>query len=228
MEKPIEEITLEEVRNFFRHLSERTSGHAANKARKNLGAAWRWGEYNMERWPHSPNLFLATERFKEAKSQRYVPPEEDFWRVYDLAEGQDQIMLLAFFHLGARRNELFNLKWSNVDFERRQVYLQTRKRDGGLEGDWVPMTLQLYKRLREWSTNGPSIPGMDKKHLFIKYRFLWRLLWKAISEKATFYGKALRPGRSQTLRVSFNPAFVRIQALAPKCFSGSYSTAASA
>lgn len=167
METPVEEIKRDAVRGFLRHLSKKISGHAANKARKNIGAAWRWGERNIEGWPHVPNHFLTCERFKEQKSIRYIPPEEDFWKVYAFCEKQDQVMLLAFFHLGARRNELFSLKWSEVDFNREQVYLQTRKRDGGLEGNWVPMTKQLCRELAAWFEERQSMMGMDPEHVFV-------------------------------------------------------------
>ena len=76
-------------------------------------------------------------------------------------------MLLAFFHLGARRNELFRLKWSDIDFTREQVYLQTRKRDGGLEGDWIPMTEQICQALDVWEKERQSMAGMDKEHVFV-------------------------------------------------------------
>ena len=167
METPVEEISRDKVRSFFRHLAKEISGHAANKARKNLGAAWRWGERNIDGWPHMPNHSLTCERFKEEKKKRYVPPEEDFWKVYHLAEDQDKIMLLAFFHLGARRNELFRLKWSDIDFTREQIYLQTRKRDGGLEGDWIPMTEQLCRALSDWVEKRKSMMGLDKEHVFV-------------------------------------------------------------
>ncbi len=167
METPVDEISREKVRKFFRHMSKTISGHAANKARKNLGAAWRWGERNIRGWPHMPNHFLTSERFKEEKQQRYVPPEEDFRKVLSLCQGQDRVMLLAFFHLGARRNELFRLKWSGVDFTREQVYLQTRKRDGGLEGDWIPMTEQLCEELEAWKKERDAMVGMDTEHVFI-------------------------------------------------------------
>ena len=71
-------------------------------------------------------------------------------------------MLLAFFHLGARRSELFGLKWSEVDFVREQVYLQTRKRDGGLEGDWVPMTQQLCREMKAWMEARKDMAGWIK------------------------------------------------------------------
>ena len=111
-----------------------------------------------------------------------------FWKVYNLADEQDQIMLLAFFHLGARRNELFGLEWSNVDFARKQVYLQTRKRDGGLEGDWIPMTEQLSQGLMEWLKKRQSMLGVDQDYVFIclsiKHCLLYRFFWKAVSETA--------------------------------------------
>jgi integrase len=87
--------------------------------------------------------------------------------VYHLAEVQDKIMLLAFFHLGARRNELFKLKWTHIDFPRKQAYLQTRKRDGGLEGDWIPMTEQLSRKLTTWTEKRQSMTGVDKAHVFV-------------------------------------------------------------
>ena len=43
---------------------------------------------------------------------------------YDAAEGQDQVMLLAYFHLCARRCEIFRLRWADdVDFENRHIRL---------------------------------------------------------------------------------------------------------
>jgi integrase len=54
-------------------------------------------------------------------------------------------MLLAYLHLAARRNELFQLRWEDVDFGEAKVRLHTRKRqDGSLEYDWLPLTDELY------------------------------------------------------------------------------------
>ena len=74
-----------------------------------------WGLDNLEGWPRIGNPFLAIKKYPEKRNPRYVPPEEDFWQVYEAAEGQDRVMLLAFLHLGARRSEVFNLQWSDID-----------------------------------------------------------------------------------------------------------------
>ena len=118
---------------------EARSGYAANKDRKNLVAAWNWGMKYMDPPLPGPNPCLV-ERMPEIRQPRYVPPEEDFWKVYEVAEGQDKVMLLAFLHLAARRSEIFRITWADVDFGNSRIRLWTRKRQGGsYEYDWLPM-----------------------------------------------------------------------------------------
>ena len=79
------------------------SGYAANKDRKNLIAAWNWARKYLVGWPKE-NPFTDTEKQQAEQFPRYVPPVEDFWKVYDAArEGQDKLMLLAYLHTAARR-----------------------------------------------------------------------------------------------------------------------------
>lgn len=68
---------------------------------------------------------------------------------------QDEVLLIAFLHLAARRNEIFNLRREDVDFQNSQARLYTRKRkDGSLEFDWLPLTGKLEKLLeRHLSTH---------------------------------------------------------------------------
>ncbi len=86
---------------MLRHLQEQMrnrSGNAANKDRKNLVAAWNWGMKYMDPVLPAPNPCLVR-KMPEKRTLRYVPPGEDFWKVYDEAKGQDRIMLLAYLHL---------------------------------------------------------------------------------------------------------------------------------
>lgn len=129
------------------------SGHAANKDRKNLVAAWNWGMKYLDL--PGPNPFLV-DRFPEKRHPRYVPPEEDFWKVLEVAEGQDQVMLKTFLYLAARRSEIFNLTWDDVDFVNKRVRLWTKKRAGGhSESDWLPMCEVLKKTLTKWWAERP-------------------------------------------------------------------------
>lgn len=131
----------------FSRQAQARSGYAANKDRKNLLAAWSWGVEHIPGFPErSPFL---TDRFAEERSPRQMPTEKEFWAVHEAAESeQDRVMLLCFLHLAARRNEIFQLRRDDVDLDRRQVRLCTRKRkDGSMHHDWLPMTGRLHEAL---------------------------------------------------------------------------------
>jgi integrase len=135
-------IALECLRAVFKS----TSGNSANVARKNLMAAWNWGRkyYNLP----SPNPFEAVDQFPADEHPRYVPPEGDFWKVYETAPQRDRAMLLLMLHTGARRREVFRLRWEDVDLLGRKVRFGTRKtRHGGMEYAWVSMTTRLRDAL---------------------------------------------------------------------------------
>jgi len=65
-------------------------------------------------------------------------------------------MLLCFLHLAARRKEIFELKWADVDFTRNQIRIWTNKRShGDRESDWIPMTQELRTELMRWWKDRP-------------------------------------------------------------------------
>ena len=154
----VSELTVRQALAFLQKQAEDRSGYAANKERKNLLAAWSWGIKYMAL--PSPNPFLV-DKFPEKRQPRYIPPERDFWKVYDAAESQDKIMLLAYLQLAARRSEIFRLQWEDVDFGESQVRITTRKRQGGhMEEDWLPMLDELYAALLQTPANGQKRVGI--------------------------------------------------------------------
>jgi len=166
--QPDTPLTAIEPGDFLRHLEKEEaerSGYAANKDRKNLGAAWNWGRKYLRGFPQDPNPFLAVDKRPEVRSPRYVPPEADFWRVYEFAQGQDRVMLLTFLHLAARRSEVFRLTCSDLDFANKRIRLWTRKRkSGNFEHDWLPMTKELKQALLWWWEHRPV---KDREHVFL-------------------------------------------------------------
>ncbi len=165
--------------SFFTGQMQARSGNAVNKDRKNLGAAWQWARENIRDWPVGENPFLAVAKKPEERHPRYVPPEADFWKVYDYVAGlaekeptdyhiQDRVMLLAYLHLAARRTELFNAKWSDVDFASAKIRLWTRKRkDSSLECDWLPISDDLKHELKQWAKIRLAHATADKEHIFV-------------------------------------------------------------
>ncbi|MCE5333993.1 MAG: integrase, partial [Desulfobacteraceae bacterium] len=74
----------------FNVQAKRRSGDGANKDRKNLLVAWNWAQKYLPRWPKENPVKLC-ERQDAEQHPRYIPPVEDFWKVYDAAkEGQDK------------------------------------------------------------------------------------------------------------------------------------------
>jgi len=116
------------------------SGNSANKERKNLAAAYTWVTRYLK-YHSNINPFLAVEKFPEKKEPRYIPSANDFWKAYHACtEQQDRVMLLTFLYTAGRRNEIFNLKWNDINFVDQTISLKTRKREqGNFEIDIIPM-----------------------------------------------------------------------------------------
>lgn len=77
----------------------------------------------------------------------YVPPEEDVIRVLQQAYGQDLVILLTYYFIGARRGEVFRLSWErDVHLERGQIRLIDHKGKGGKQRiRWLAMHPELIR-----------------------------------------------------------------------------------
>ena len=160
----IDDIPVADALKFLTDQYRSRSGYAANKDRKNLVTAWGWGKKYLPGFPDVPCPFQVVDRFPEKREPRYVPAEEDFWAVYNVAEGQDRVMLLTFLFLAARRMEVFRLSWADIAFADSHVTLWTRKRAGGdLEADVVPMVQRLKQVLLAWWEHRP----IKAEHVFV-------------------------------------------------------------
>ena len=143
---PVDSVTMIQAEQVMRYVARLVSGYAANKTRKDLSAAWTWGKrlYGL-----TINPWRETPKMPADAKPRYVPSEADFWKVYDACRNPtDKTLLLFLLHTGARRDEAFRCAWQDVDFERQQIRLGTRKTaTGGMEYAWIPMTTELMKAL---------------------------------------------------------------------------------
>ncbi|GAB6126447.1 tyrosine-type recombinase/integrase [Humidesulfovibrio idahonensis] len=146
---PVTDIDAKVALNCLLKRKEKSGAKAANKDRKNLAAAWKWGIPFFDLPEKNP--FKVVARFGEDQPKRYVPPVEDFWKLYDAAEThQDRTMLIAYHSVAARKSELFRLRWEDIDFENGLIRLFTRKRlGGGMAYEWLSMTDQLSWHLAE-------------------------------------------------------------------------------
>lgn len=152
---PVDELSMSITQSYFIKQKKDRSGHASNKDRKNLLAGWNWGKLYMNPKLPKTNPF-ETPKMPEVRTPRYIPPEEDFRKVFGMAEGQDRLMLLTFSHLACRRGEAFKLTWEDVDFKKELIRLWTQKRENGnREYEWLPMTEELQDGLSWWRKECP-------------------------------------------------------------------------
>lgn len=153
-------FTLGHAQKHLDELFKETTASSTNKDLIHLKAAWNWGIKFLALPQPNPFVFIA--KYPEERKKGYVPPLADFWAIYDVANRQGQIMLLTYLYTGARRTELFRLRWEDVNFGRQEITLYTRKRKGGkMEPDTIPMTDDLFEALLEHRQ------GANHDHVFI-------------------------------------------------------------
>lgn len=106
--------------------------------------------------PTSECPFDRVHKLKETRTPRYVPPYEDFQKVLDVAEGQDKVLLQTLYYTGGRKNEIFNLNWKDIFFDKNRIRLWTNKRAGGnSEYEDIILFSDLKKILEEWRIEQP-------------------------------------------------------------------------
>lgn len=145
---PVDELEPITVLEHLQEQEEKRSGNAANRDRKNLSAAWTWGVTYMG-LPYF-NPIAVTQKFAEDRNERPVPTMDDFTKVLDATTNeQDRAMLWLYMQTGARRDELFRLRWKDVDFKNQRVRLFYRKnKKGEWKNDWIPVRPEFMSLLR--------------------------------------------------------------------------------
>ena len=76
---------------------------------------YRFIEFDRNEAPHSQTLppatpALSVEKMLEARSPHYVPPEEDFFKILGITEGQDEILSFFVFATGDRSADRRNFQ----------------------------------------------------------------------------------------------------------------------
>jgi integrase len=173
-----ENVSMKSALNMLTKIASSTSNASANKDRKNLSAFWEFGKKYHD-FPKT-NPFRQVDRFPEKPGHHYVPPSEDFWKVYEAVDNDDKTMLLTFLHTAARRSEILQLKWDDVDLKQSRIRLSTCKtRDGSRKQVWLTMSSALHEALAEhklkggkneyvFSSKRTNENYVDRKHFLVR------------------------------------------------------------
>lgn len=134
--------------SYLQGIQKTVSGYEANKHRTHLLAAWNWGHKFLGLPLPAP--FLAVEKFPHEPKEKHVPTMDEFLVVLNAAEGQDKLLLWLYLYTAARRCELYELTWADVDLLGGKLRLWTYKTRGkGRRGDWVDLVDDLVSLLAE-------------------------------------------------------------------------------
>lgn len=138
------EITSSMIEKFVLKRN-KISAFTANKEIRYLRATFNYGKRKklVEQNPLDTIDFLPI-----TKKVKYVPPVQDIEEVIRVADIATQDYLITICDTMARVGEVNQLRWEDVELEKRYVVLYTRKKKGGhLTPRKVPMTTRLFEVL---------------------------------------------------------------------------------
>ena len=149
----VEDISSEMVNDYLQNIARMSSANRHNKDRKNLLALWNWG---VKIFDLQTNPVAKTCKLPHDRAPQYTPSTTDILKILQAAKPDERVFLKAYLHTGARRSEIFRLIWEDINFERREIRLGTRKtKDGSMSYESLPMSDELYKELWWWFQNRP-------------------------------------------------------------------------
>ena len=145
---PVAEVGPQHITQY---LSTLKSNPVYNAHRKDLGALFAWGRRQLTLQIHNP--VTEVEAMPKGRAEKRIPTQEEILRLLAAAApGDERDIVLACLHTLGRIDEILRLRWRDVNLEKREVTLWTRKRrDGAYEPDTMPMSEDLHEVLaRRW------------------------------------------------------------------------------
>jgi len=176
----------------MKHLDDRArtiSDNAWNKDRKNLLAMFNWFR-KIKGVTHNPVINI--DRLPEERKIEYIPPREDIDKVMLVSSGQDRVMLQCYYFTFARKSEIFDWQWEDINFEKQWYRLWTKKRlHSDKQADYFPLPegSELYKALKwQWDHRNKKSPyvftNQETGEKFVSRRRFMKGLCKRASVKA--------------------------------------------
>lgn len=155
----INEVTPVMVMKHLETRAHAVSDNAWNRDRKNLLAMFNWARKILG---VTNNPVVNIDRLPEERKADYIPSAEDIDRVMMACDGQDRVMLQCYYFTFARRGEIFNWTWDDINFEKQWYRLWTRKRlHSDRQADYFPLPedSELYQALKwQWEHRDKRSP----------------------------------------------------------------------
>lgn len=129
---PCAQLTQSVVIKHLDRIASEVSGDRANRTRKHLAEAWKWGVQFLGLSGRNP--FLDIEDYHKGYSKTLlVPSLSDFWKLVQSCDFRDQVLLRTYYYTAARADELVRFIWDDARLSENLVRLSSRK---GRSGQW--------------------------------------------------------------------------------------------
>lgn len=151
------EITPEMIRRKLIEISQEKGNQTANRHLRALRSVF---EQALNDGDIGRNPCRGIKMFPIERPVKFIPTQDQISKVMLLAKPMDQAYLTLIWQTAARVREINNLTWEDVDWERQQVRLWTRKKRGGHKTPrWVSLTERAYDGLRyAWQNRNKNSP----------------------------------------------------------------------
>lgn len=145
----IEELSVLELEDFLNTLP----GKTANRYKRELRTMFNFA---IKREILKKNIAKDIEPYPEEKYVRYVPPAQDIEAVKSVADPLEYDILVIAYNTLARAGEIRNLRWEDIDMDKKEITLWTGKRTAAdRKDDTLEMTNTLHEVLLRRSQEKP-------------------------------------------------------------------------
>jgi integrase len=156
--KPFNEVSTSDIKQLRDGMLER--GLSGSTVRLMLALVSVVFKYARQEWDLMVPNPVAEVRIPKASAPRYrrlsAEEEERLEDALDRCKNPTMAALVCFaLQTGMRRSELVQLKWTDVDFEKRLVILRTSKNG---HPRWIPLTAKALEQLRLQQVAGQARP----------------------------------------------------------------------
>jgi integrase len=181
-DRPVDQITIDDVLHVRNGLAERQKFHQANRCTEFIRALYNWSAKSIDKkvnfWK-CENPATDVHRYKESARTRFLQPEE-LARFNEQLQKETHADLRDFLTLaittGARRSDIFSIKWSDLDWERK-VWLVAHPKNGeSYTVSLLPMACAtLEHRHREALDSAQFVfPGPGRTHHLTDLKKPWQ------------------------------------------------------
>lgn len=154
---PLDAITTAMLRERLIDLAGELGNHNANR---HLTAAKAVFSQAVKDGLLDRNPCLGIPKFPVEKAVKTIPPRENISRLLLSVGALDRAYLIVIWLTGGRVREINGLTWEDIDFERRQIRLWTRKKKHGVRTPrLIPMVPDVEQSLQyAWEQRDKNSP----------------------------------------------------------------------